>query len=595
MAGKVSSVPGRSSLSEHLPVQRKAELGGAAPSGAEVQRIASTGVAGAGGALPHVDRIQRLFGRHDVTGVKAHVGGAATSASQAIGAEAYATGNNVAFANSPSLHTAAHEAAHVVQQRGGVQLKDGTGQSGDAYERHADAVADLVVQGQSAEHLLDEHAGTGGREVHAPAVQRRDQNGPYLGNRPNPVTSTAAGYTIKSSEARILQVGDTVDYEVAPPAHTAGKITARWWIVNDPSAVATEKVRAVENGPADQLRMHATAQLPGNHHIHAMVSVDGREVGEVTYTQQVVSKAGLVDVPASATAAPLSMMADFIAMMRRIEQAYAGTPWQDVVSRIRKECYPGPGGEYGGIKASFTWDDLIDEQEDVPGLEVPPVAMSDVAAIRRHHVVTTETGEHVDIGHVLTGADSFNFPGVNGIFARHNMEGPAAATWSGDVGSALVKWANEATDDKSETKKHYYDRLAGSSDMLGDVDALAMAHGPNLALPASASLSQRLEAFYQPALPRIGTHQRFHGFCRASRFALENDQLDAAVRKRIRDQVLQFAQGYDIKGTIVSASIIGDGGSVKDTPMGRIIDNVDWFANHFVDWVNAGLKAEGPM
>lgn len=35
----------------------------------------------------------------------------------ATGAEAFATGNHVAFASSPSLHTAAHEAAHVVQQR----------------------------------------------------------------------------------------------------------------------------------------------------------------------------------------------------------------------------------------------------------------------------------------------------------------------------------------------------------------------------------------------------------------------------------------------------------------------------------------------
>jgi hypothetical protein len=40
----------------------------------------------------------------------------------------YATGNHVAFKGAPNLHTAAHEAAHVVQQRGGVQLKGGVGQ-----------------------------------------------------------------------------------------------------------------------------------------------------------------------------------------------------------------------------------------------------------------------------------------------------------------------------------------------------------------------------------------------------------------------------------------------------------------------------------
>src|SRR5262249_34466680 len=44
----------------------------------------------------------------------------------------------------------------VVQQRGGVQLKGGVGESGDSYEQHADAVADDVVAGRSAVPLLDE-------------------------------------------------------------------------------------------------------------------------------------------------------------------------------------------------------------------------------------------------------------------------------------------------------------------------------------------------------------------------------------------------------------------------------------------------------
>src|SRR5262249_35088265 len=61
----------------------------------------------------------------------------------------------IAFAGSPDLRTAAHEAAHVVQQRRGVSVTDGVGQAGDAYERHADQVADRVVAGASTEALLD--------------------------------------------------------------------------------------------------------------------------------------------------------------------------------------------------------------------------------------------------------------------------------------------------------------------------------------------------------------------------------------------------------------------------------------------------------
>lgn len=147
-----------------------------------VHGVAQEGVSAGGGALPHLDTIQHSFGRHDVSGVSAHVGGRAADASRAIGAEAYATGDRVAFAQAPSLHTAAHEAAHVVQQRAGVSLLGGVGRSGDAYERHADDVADAVVQGRSAEALLDEKAGGGGGAgVQRVAVQRKAvRGGPEL-------------------------------------------------------------------------------------------------------------------------------------------------------------------------------------------------------------------------------------------------------------------------------------------------------------------------------------------------------------------------------------------------------------------------------
>jgi hypothetical protein len=159
-AGAPALASGKRTLTEALGVQRSASAQGAAGTDSHaVHEAAAQGVAGGGGPLPHGDTIQRLFGRHDISGVEAHVGGAAATANRAIGAEAYATGHHVAFGSAPGLHTAAHEAAHVVQQRGGVQLKGGVGESGDAYEQHADAVADAVVQGKSAEGLLDRHAG----------------------------------------------------------------------------------------------------------------------------------------------------------------------------------------------------------------------------------------------------------------------------------------------------------------------------------------------------------------------------------------------------------------------------------------------------
>src|SRR5882672_7849940 len=136
-----------------------------------VKAAAAHGTSGPAQPLPHLARIQQLFGRHDVTSIQSHVGGSAAEGAAAMGARAYATGDHVAFAGAPDLHTAAHEAAHVVQQRAGVHLKGGVGELGDSYERHADAVADAVVAGQSAEALLSTMAGSPDAQGAGQAIQ----------------------------------------------------------------------------------------------------------------------------------------------------------------------------------------------------------------------------------------------------------------------------------------------------------------------------------------------------------------------------------------------------------------------------------------
>ncbi|WP_437996488.1 DUF4157 domain-containing protein [Sorangium sp. So ce185] len=171
------------------PVQRRSSASsrpGAAPPGASareaalderaaaeyVREAARGGVQEGGTSLPHGDRIAALFGRHALGGVRAHVGGAAADAARAIGADAYAMGDDVAFARDPDLFLSAHEAAHVVQQRAGLRPPSGVGERGDALERQADAAASAVVRGASAEAILGAPAASsaGG----PPAVQRLD-------------------------------------------------------------------------------------------------------------------------------------------------------------------------------------------------------------------------------------------------------------------------------------------------------------------------------------------------------------------------------------------------------------------------------------
>lgn len=122
----------------------------------DMHQIAQHGIQGNTGRLPYVDQIQQAFGpKHQLRQVKAHIGSQAAAAARHLGAEAYTIGESVAFGAAPNLRTAAHEAAHVVQQRSGVQLMGGLSQAGDRYEQNAEAVADRVARGESAQELLE--------------------------------------------------------------------------------------------------------------------------------------------------------------------------------------------------------------------------------------------------------------------------------------------------------------------------------------------------------------------------------------------------------------------------------------------------------
>jgi hypothetical protein len=149
-----------------------------------VHRAAVFGTSGSAAQLPFLDQIQKAFGKHDVSSVKAYTDPAAIDGSREMGAEAFTTGNQIAFGRAPDLHLVAEEAAHVVQQRAGVSLAGGVGKPDDAYEHHAHAVADAVVAGQSAEPILDMMATTAkGESAPAGLVQMRAASGPPAGRK----------------------------------------------------------------------------------------------------------------------------------------------------------------------------------------------------------------------------------------------------------------------------------------------------------------------------------------------------------------------------------------------------------------------------
>ena len=189
-----------------------------------VAQTAADGVASPAQPMPHLDRIAPLFGSHDLSSIRAHVGGAASDACNALGSEAYATGSDVAFRSTPSLHTAAHEAAHVIQQRAGVSLEGGIGQEEDAYERHADAVADRVVRGESAVALLDA-VGSSGAPRGGSAVQK--QTNPPPGRKRG--RSSTSGHASSAAAGGFAAAGAVVGAAAAPTATFSGSVDRVEW------------------------------------------------------------------------------------------------------------------------------------------------------------------------------------------------------------------------------------------------------------------------------------------------------------------------------------------------------------------------------
>ncbi|HOU53115.1 MAG TPA: T6SS effector amidase Tae4 family protein [Myxococcota bacterium] len=117
--------------------------GGGAVGPGEEADLARAGFSTSPGPIPHRARMEQAFGQ-PLGDVKAHVGPDAEAASEALGAEAYTVGNEVAFRDrDPSPATVAHEVAHVVQQRQG----DGPGRTEGGLEIEAEAAAQRAASG----------------------------------------------------------------------------------------------------------------------------------------------------------------------------------------------------------------------------------------------------------------------------------------------------------------------------------------------------------------------------------------------------------------------------------------------------------------
>ncbi|HUQ01725.1 MAG TPA: DUF4157 domain-containing protein [Kofleriaceae bacterium] len=156
--------PSMGSLAERVAsvLHRRAD-GAGAVDGEHGEAAVATAASSTGAPL-RSDLRERFEGSlgADLSAVRVHTGEESAAAAKSVGAKAYATGNDIHFAQGMyqpddpfGLHLLAHEVAHTVQQSGGGfatrQNKLEVSSPGDAAEVEADRAADAMVSGRQAQ------------------------------------------------------------------------------------------------------------------------------------------------------------------------------------------------------------------------------------------------------------------------------------------------------------------------------------------------------------------------------------------------------------------------------------------------------------
>jgi hypothetical protein len=160
--GRRSAVPERAGGAGPVAsglIHRKAERDDNGVAAGAEQAVAAASTS-SGFSLP--TQIRRSFETSlgaDLSAVRIHTGADSAKAASAVGARAYAVGQDIHFnagqynpSSSGGLHLLAHEVAHTVQQQGSAptrQNKLDVSRAHDGAEVEADAAADAMVSGRS--------------------------------------------------------------------------------------------------------------------------------------------------------------------------------------------------------------------------------------------------------------------------------------------------------------------------------------------------------------------------------------------------------------------------------------------------------------
>jgi hypothetical protein len=313
---------------------------------------------------------------------------------------------------------------------------------------------------------------------------------------------------------------------------------------------------------------------------------------------EIISRYG-PDIPDVNKIATVKTMGEFIDLVKRIEAAHAGVSSLEIAKMIMRTKYNSSG---------FDW--LLPSSAKLGGVSAGGgVTGPDVTTLGGEFDVQLPQGGKADPSHIMVAivakaesqapgsGQGWLSPGnlVSGL--PSGLTQSNVATWTGDVASAAAEWMTAHPLPKGGgTEQDYMDEFAPESDLIGDIDGLAMTStSGEFIFDFTLPLSENMEKFYFPANAKKGKNRRFHIFCSVEGFGLAPDGITlsgptiAQINEKVQKNADWFAKN-DPNLTTWMALNTDVSNSLKW--MARKND-WQWFAKKFTDFLQRNLIAEG--
>ena len=227
---------------------------------------------------------------------------------------------------------------------------------------------------------------------------------------------------------------------------------------------------------------------------------------------------------------------DFVSSMRA-HYGYEGGPWEDMIPNAPN--LKAPDMETNPeLKLLYeaNADGTLRKEKNEEGIE---------KLVRRK--VTLPNGDPIDPGHLFTGIDAVQHPDEGGWMkaAGLALKGPGVdnqdgATWSGDVGSAIVNH-NIKGQPAGKTTAQSFEDSAGKADLNADLDGVILGHR----FDRKKGLTEQLQSYYLDPKNPQGYERRYSQFCDLRGLDVDDDkQLTSGAKGEIKQAVDAFARPF---------------------------------------------------